>query len=77
MEVFIVRTQDQVGKKLVSCKICAKSYPAKDITNLRRHLEAKHLGVGFSCEVCGKKLTNRESFRRHLENHYIDNSWKD
>jgi len=70
MEVFVARSQDEFGKRFVSCKICNKSYPSKDITNLRRHLESKHLGVGFTCEVCGNTLTNRESFRRHLENHY-------
>jgi len=65
MEFYIVRVEDPTGQKRVSCKICSKSYPQRDMTNLRRHLESKHLGGKFNCDVCRKPLKRKNAVCDH------------
>ena len=45
------------------CKVCGKE--ARDL-DIRRHIEANHLGnVSHSCDICGKTSRTREGLRQH------------
>ena len=48
------------------CKVCGKEgHP----TDIKRHIEAKHIeGLMFSCDVCGKESRSRNGLQQH-KNH--------
>jgi hypothetical protein len=47
---------------------CKKSYCSA--FNLKRHVEASHLGIRkFNCEVCGKSLSSKQNYIDHQFTH--------
>ena len=49
------------------CKVCGKEGWPNDI---RRHIEAKHLGeLSFPCNLCEKKCRSRHALRQHKNGH--------
>ena len=46
-----------------SCKICSKTN--LDKTNMKYHVESHMEGLSFRCDICGKELRSRLSFRLH------------
>ena len=44
------------------CKVCGKEGFSNHI---RDHIEIKHLEVSFSCDLCDKTLSSRDSIRKH------------
>ena len=62
-ENFVTRKDGKRVKTLV-CKICSKEL--RDMTDMKRHIEANHLtGVTHSCDVCGKISRSRNGLRKH------------
>ena len=62
-ENFVTRKDGKRVKTLV-CKICSKEL--RDMTDMKRHIEANHLtGVTHSCDICGKISRSRNGLRKH------------
>jgi len=48
------------------CTECQREYPPTQATNLKNHIEAKHVhGFSFTCNLCGGVLSNKASLRTH------------
>lgn len=61
---------------LIQCTICKRSYKAAQTTNLKNHIEAKHIdNVRFTCAVCGGVFSSRASFRTHSRNFHKEISF--
>lgn len=60
------RHQDSVHStiKPFECPHCSFSTKRKDI--LDRHINEKHLGIKYTCEICGESFTQIASLRRHV-----------
>jgi len=70
LKSMIERVEDGT---LIQCTICKRSYKASQTTNLKNHIEAKHIdNVRFSCAVCGGVFSSRASFRTHSRNFHKD-----
>ena len=53
----------------IQCIVCKRSYKSAQTTNLKNHIEAKHIdNVRFTCSVCGGIFSSRASFRTHSRN---------
>jgi len=53
----------------IQCIVCKRSYKSAQTTNLKNHIEAKHIdNVRFTCCVCGGIFSSRASFRTHSRN---------
>ena len=48
------------------CSLCPKQYRSQGA--LQNHVTAKHSGVEFICEMCGKSFTRKYSYTRHVKN---------
>ena len=47
---------------------CASSFGTR--YNLRRHIEARHLGIKkFACDICGLKLASKQTKQEHMYTH--------
>jgi len=54
---------------VIQCTVCKRSYKSAQTTNLKNHIEAKHIDhVRFTCCVCGGIFSSRASFRTHSRN---------
>lgn len=47
------------------CPYCR--YTSKHTNNMKKHIDAFHLGKTFTCSVCDKMLRFRETFERHMQ----------
>jgi len=47
------------------CEQC--DYVATQGNNLKKHIEAKHLGVTYSCDICPYQATQKQNLKRHLK----------
>ena len=57
---------------LWSCTQCGKTN--KDQSNLRKHIEAKHIeGVSHSCDQCGKQFRSKNALYDHNKIHRKQN----
>ena len=70
-----IKSMMEMSRNLVSngkqkahiCKVCGKEGWPNDI---RRHIEAKHLGeLSFPCNFCEKKCRSRNALRQHKNGH--------
>ena len=53
----------------IQCAVCQRSYKSGQTTNLKNHLEAKHIdNIQFTCCACGGIFSSRASFRTHCRN---------
>ena len=53
----------------IQCVVCQRSYKSGQTTNLKNHLEAKHIdNIQFTCCACGGIFSSRASFRTHCRN---------
>ena len=49
-----------------SCMVCGKIDPNNHLTNLRRHIESKHIeGISHQCSICGKYFRSKNSLASH------------
>ena len=51
------------------CKECGKESKKKDRNNkqlLKKHIQAEHMGMTTTCEMCGHEYKTEGSFRNHL-----------
>ena len=61
---------------LIQCTVCKRSYKTAQTTNLKNHIEAKHIdNVRFTCAVCGGVFSSRASFRTHSRNFHKEISF--
>jgi len=59
---------ERVGDE-IQCISCQRSYKASQTTNLKNHIEAKHIdNIRFTCCLCGGLFSSRASFRTHSRN---------
>ena len=61
----IEQTPEELSYANFSCVHCA--YSATDGANLKKHIEAKHLGVRYSCELCQYQATQKQNLKRHYK----------
>ena len=47
------------------CEHC--EYVATHGHNLKKHIEAKHLGVTYSCDLCSYQATQKQNLKRHYK----------
>ena len=58
---------------VIQCRVCLRAYKPAQVTNLKNHLEAKHIDhVQFSCSLCSGVFSSRASFRTHARNFHRD-----
>ena len=61
------------GVAAIQCRVCLRTYKPAQTTNLKNHLEAKHIDhVQFSCSLCNGVFSSRASFRTHARNFHRD-----
>ena len=64
---------DLEGVPAIQCTVCFRNYKPAQTTNLKNHLEAKHIDhVLFSCSLCTGVFSSRASFRTHARNFHKD-----
>ena len=62
---------DATGSSTWQCSICG--YMSKQITNVKRHVVAKHRkNEQLPCPVCKKRLKNKYIFNGHLKEFHLD-----
>jgi len=71
IESMITRHQvEQKDGKFMTylrCSICFRYYHVKHSTNLRNHIEAKHLiGDKYKCDHCDKQFKTNSAIRKHM-----------
>ena len=59
--------QDQTNQRVWFCSICQYAYQRRN--NVERHVEANHVQISFSCEMCGKQMRTRHSLYYHMKKH--------
>jgi len=63
------KIDDGIMGPYIQCSVCKRSYKPSQTTNLKNHIEAKHIdNVRFTCSVCGGIFSSRASFRTHSRN---------
>ena len=55
-------TVGNISRKVITCKVCGKE---GQLGNIRKHIEAKHIGVTHSCGICGKIFESIDGLRLH------------
>lgn len=71
IESMITRHQvEQKDGKFMTylrCSVCFRYYHVKHSTNLRNHIEAKHLiGDKYRCDHCEKQFKTNSAIRKHM-----------
>ena len=61
----IEQTAEELSYAGFPCGHC--EYAATDGANLKKHIEAKHLGVRYSCELCPYQATQKQNLKRHYK----------
>ena len=57
----------------IQCKICARSFKSDQLSNLKNHIEAKHIDhVKLTCVVCCGIFSSKASFNTHTRNFHKD-----
>ena len=56
---------DSTGQKVWNCIVC--SYARKRISDVRKHIERKHIDMQFQCEYCDSVVSSRENLKNHLK----------
>jgi len=51
---------------IVTCNLCLKPFTSEG--NLNRHIRSIHLKEKWSCDICGKVFSEKQSLLRHDEN---------
>ena len=72
MSLSIHSTMSQESKKTFECKSCDAVFLTA--SNLRRHVNAKHLNKVYSCELCDKKFHRSDTRNRHTRNEHAEAS---
>ena len=73
LKSMIEKVEDITHGTLIQCAVCKRSYKSAQTTNLKNHIEAKHIdNVRFTCSVCGGVFSSRASFRTHSRNFHKD-----
>ena len=62
---FIEQTADEISYASFPCGHC--EYAATDGANLKKRIEAKHLGVIYSCDLCPYQATQKQNLKRHYK----------
>ena len=61
----------QNEKKYLRCTGCHKVYEMKNRSNLKSHIESKHVtGVKYSCEYCNAMFRTRQRLLGHTRQHH-------
>ena len=55
-------TVGNTSRKVITCKVCGKE---GQLGNIRKHIEAKHIGITRSCDICGKIFESIDGLRLH------------
>lgn len=61
----IEQTAEELSYANFPCGHC--EYAATDGANLKKHIEAKHLGVRYLCELCHYQATQKQNLKRHYK----------
>ena len=61
----IEQTAEELSYASFPCGHC--EYAATDGANLKKHIEAKHLGVRYSCDLCPYQSTQKQNLKRHYK----------
>jgi len=61
------------AEETIQCKICNRSFKSAQMSNLKNHIEAKHIDhVRFTCIVCCGIFSSKTSFDTHTRNFHKD-----
>ena len=61
----IDQTTDELSYASFPCEHC--EYIASRGDNLKKHIEAKHLGVTYACDLCPYQATQKQNLKRHYK----------
>jgi len=61
----IEQSADDLTFAKYPCEHC--DYVATQGNNLKKHIEAKHLGVTYSCNLCPYQATQKQNLKRHMK----------
>ena len=57
--------EEAVNMGSLPCKFCGMK--TKNLRNLRRHIEAIHIGIRYPCDQCDHKATQMSSLKLHVK----------
>lgn len=69
----IEQTSEEMSYSSFPCEHC--DYVATHGHNLKKHIEAIHLGVTYSCELCPYEATQKQNLKRHLKLKHSIQHW--
>ncbi len=52
------------GQRPYTCKKCPKSYPTS--SDLNFHVKSVHIGVRFTCHICGISMIAKKLLKKHV-----------
>ena len=59
---------EKLPDRSLKCKICGNT--AKQMSNIKNHIETHFEGLTFPCQICGKTFRSRNSMNSHKsQNH--------
>ena len=62
---------ERINESEIQCVICKRTYRKDQTTNLKNHIEAKHIdNIQFRCCACDGVFSSRASFRTHCRNYH-------
>ena len=67
---MISRVIDENDMALWQCIPCLKTFKQKN--HAREHVEAKHMNVCYTCNICEKSCKSSASLRMHMGKHKGD-----
>ena len=63
---MIGKIENDINANGWQCLVCQREYKSNQRTNLKNHIEAKHIDhISFTCCACGGVFSSRASFRTH------------
>jgi len=68
MNTMVSRALDENDILVWQCNPCLKTFKQKN--HLREHIEAKHMNVCYTCELCQKLCKSSASLRMHTNKHH-------
>jgi len=68
MNNLVTRVLDENDIVIWQCNSCLRTFKQKN--HLREHIEARHMNVCYTCELCQKICKSSASLRMHMNKHH-------
>ena len=72
VQSLMQRATDEFDVPVWQCVLCGKTFPTKQKSNLRDHIEAYHVeGLQFNCPICPHVAKSNKRLLFHMKIHRI------